>query len=145
MHREPSGVRRDFGKLEQRRLEAVELLRQGIQQAEVWQVGVHRHSLMHWTEELKQGGKRALAKPAVGCACMPRICDASRRVLKRGPEALGYETGRWTHGGTRIWSSGNAGSTTIPPTRGGSCGSINESQSTDAANQIQLVCRIVNV
>ena len=59
----PAGVRRDFDKLEQRRLEAVDLLRQGIHQAEVArQVGAHRQSVNRWARQLEQGGKRALRK-----------------------------------------------------------------------------------
>jgi transposase len=59
----PAGVRRDFEKLEQRRLEAAELLRQGIHQAAVARrVGVHRQSVSRWAQELEQGGKRALRK-----------------------------------------------------------------------------------
>jgi hypothetical protein len=39
----PAGVRRDFEELEQRRLQAAQLLREGVHQAEVArQVGVHR-------------------------------------------------------------------------------------------------------
>jgi hypothetical protein len=42
----PAGVRRDFVKLEQRRREAAELLRQGVHQAEVARrVGAHRQSV----------------------------------------------------------------------------------------------------
>jgi len=96
----PAGVRRDFEQLEQRRLEAAELLRQGIHQAEVArQVGVHRQSVSRWAKELKQGGKRALRK--AGCAGRrPRLhAEDLRRIekgLKRGPEVLGYETSLWT-------------------------------------------------
>ena len=96
----PAGVRRDFEKLEQRRLEAAELLRHGIHQAEVARrVGVHRQSVSRWALELQQGGKRALRKagragrrPGLGPEDLRRI----EKGLKRGPEALGYESGLWT-------------------------------------------------
>ena len=96
----PAGVRRDFEKLEQRRLEAAELLRQGIHQAEVArQVGVHRQSVSRWAQELEHGGKRALGK-AGRAGRRPRLHPEDlRRIkkgLKRGPEALGYETNLWT-------------------------------------------------
>ena len=96
----PAGVRRDFEKLEQRRLEAAELLRQGVHQAEVArQVGVHRQSVSRWALELEQGGKRALRK-AGRVGRRPRLHPQDlRRIekgLKRGPEALGYETSLWT-------------------------------------------------
>ena len=95
-----AGVRRDFEKLEQRRLEAAKLLRQGIHQAEVARrVGVHRQSVCRWAQELKQGGKRALHK-AGHVGRRPRLHPEDlRRIekgLKRGPEALGYETSLWT-------------------------------------------------
>lgn len=96
----PAGVRRDFEKLEQRRLMAAELLRKGVHQAEVArQVGVHRQSVSRWAEELRQGGKRALRK-AGRAGRRPRLRPEDLRriekALKRGPEALGYETGLWT-------------------------------------------------
>jgi transposase len=96
----PAGVRRDFEKLEQRRLEAAELLRQGVHQAEVARrVGVHRQSVSRWAQELKQGGKRALRK-AGRAGRRPRLHPEDlRRIekgLKRGPEALGYENSLWT-------------------------------------------------
>src|SRR5262244_3722791 len=96
----PAGVRRDFEKLEQRRLEAAELLRQGFHQAEVARrVGVHRQSVSRWAEELERGGKRALRK-AGRAGRRPHLhAEDLRRIekgLKRGPEALGYETSLWT-------------------------------------------------
>jgi transposase len=52
-----------------------------------------------WVEELKHGGKRALRK-AGRAGRRPRLRrEDLRRVekaLKRGPEALGFETGLWT-------------------------------------------------
>ena len=96
----PAGVRRDFEKLEQRRLEAADLLRQGVHQAEVARrVGVHRQSVGRWAAELKRGGRRALRK-AGRAGRPPRLRPEDlRRIekgLKRGPEGLGYETGLWT-------------------------------------------------
>src|SRR5215467_11830244 len=96
----PAGVQRDFGKLEQRRLEAGDLLRQGVYQAEVARrVGVHRQSVGRWAQQLEQGGKRALRK-AGRAGRKPRLRPEDlRRIergLKRGPEALGYETSLWT-------------------------------------------------
>lgn len=96
----PAGVRRDFQKLEDRRLVAARLLRQGVPQAEVArQVGVHRQSVSRWDKQLNQGGVRALKKagragrkPRLNARDLQRI----ERGLKRGPEALGYETTLWT-------------------------------------------------
>jgi transposase len=96
----PAGVRRNFTKLEQRRLQAADLLRQGVHQAEVARrVGVHRQSVSRWAEQLEQGGKRAL-RQAGRAGRRPRLRPQDlRRIecgLKRGPEALGYGTSLWT-------------------------------------------------
>ncbi|MDQ2711894.1 MAG: winged helix-turn-helix domain-containing protein [Acidobacteriota bacterium] len=95
-----AGVRRDFERLEQRRREAAKLLRRGVQQAEVARrVGAHRQSVGRWAEQLKQGGLRALKRAGrTGRKARLRPEDLRRieRGLKRGPEALGYESGLWT-------------------------------------------------
>ena len=96
----PKGLRRDFDKLEERRLLGACLLRQGVPQAEVArQVGVHRQSVSRWAQQLEQGGRRALRK-AGRAGRKPRLNAADlRRIeqgLRRGPEALGYETSLWT-------------------------------------------------
>ncbi len=96
----PAGVRRNFDKLERRRLDAVDLLRQGIHQAEVARrVGAHRQSVNRWARQLEQGGKRALRK-AGRAGRKPRLtAEDLRRIengLKRGPQALGFETAWWT-------------------------------------------------
>jgi transposase len=96
----PAGVRRDFEELEQRRLQAAKLLREGVPQAEVArQVGVHRQSVSRWDQQLQEGGLRALRK-AGRAGRKPRLRPEDlRRIergLKRGSEALGYETSLWT-------------------------------------------------
>jgi len=96
----PAGVRRDFQKLEERRLLGARLLRQGVRPAEVArQVGVHRQSVSRWAEQLKQGGVRALKEAGhAGRKARLRPEDLRRieRGLKRGAQALGYETSLWT-------------------------------------------------
>ncbi len=96
----PAGVRRDFQKLEERRLLGARLLRQGMHPAEVArQVGVHRQSVSRWEGQLKQGGLRALKQAGrAGRKARLRPQDLGRieRGLKRGPQALGYETSLWT-------------------------------------------------
>jgi transposase len=96
----PKGVQRDFQKLEQRRFLAARLLQQGVLQAEVArQVGVHRQSVGRWAQQLAGGGRRSLKK-AGRAGRKPRLKAADlRRIergLKRGPQALGYETDLWT-------------------------------------------------
>lgn len=96
----PAGVGRDFKALEQRRMQAARLLKQGVHQAEVArQVGVHRQSVSRWAAEVDQKGRRGLRlagragrKPRLSTAELKKI----ERGLKRGPQALGYETALWT-------------------------------------------------
>ena len=69
-------------------------------QAEVARrVGVHRQSVGRWAQQLAEGGRRALKK-AGRAGRKPRLKTADlRRIehgLKRGPQALGYETNLWT-------------------------------------------------
>ena len=96
----PAGVRRDFVALEQRRRRAARLLAKGLNQSEVArQVGVHRQSVSRWARQWEREGRRGLKRagragrqPRLGARELERIA----RALKRGPEALGYETGLWT-------------------------------------------------
>lgn len=96
----PAGVRRDFVGLEQRRLEAAKLLREGVPQAEVARrVDAHRQSVSRWAKQLGDGGVRALKRAGrAGRKARLRPEDLRRieRGLKRGPQALGYESGLWT-------------------------------------------------
>ena len=96
----PAGVRRNFEALEQRRMEAARLLQKGYSQSEVARrVGAHRQSVSQWARQLQQGGRRALKK-AGRAGRKPRLSaqDLRRieRGLRRGPQALGYETNLWT-------------------------------------------------
>jgi len=101
----PAGVRRDFEGLEERRMEAARLLKQGVSQSEVARrLGVHRQSVIRWARQLERSGVRGLRragragrKPKLGAAQLQRI----EQGLKRGPEALGYTTGLWTAGRVR--------------------------------------------
>jgi transposase len=96
----PAGVRRDFTALERRRMQAARLLEKGYRQSEVARrVGAHRQSVSQWAAELQEKGRaglkkagRAGRKPRLSAEDMGKI----ERGLKRGPEALGYETGLWT-------------------------------------------------
>ena len=96
----PAGVRRDFEALEERRMEAARLLRQGVSQSEVARrLGVHRQSVIRWGRQLAQSGRAGL-KQAGRAGRKPRLSGAQlkqiERALKRGPEALGYASGLWT-------------------------------------------------
>ena len=96
----PAGVRRDFEGLERRRMEAADLLRRGVAEAEVARrVGVHRQSVNRWAMQLAESGRRGLRK-AGRAGRKSRLSDGDRRRiekgLKRGSEGLGYEAGLWT-------------------------------------------------
>lgn len=96
----PAGVRRDFKALEQRRLQAARLLKQGLHEAEVARrVGVHRQSVNRWARQLAEAGRAGLR--AAGRAGRPsKLTDADRArlrdALKTGPKAVGYDTELWT-------------------------------------------------
>ena len=96
----PAGVRRDFAALEERRMEAARLLREGLSQSEVARrVGVHRQSVSRWACELEQQGLRGLRK-AKRTGRPPKLSPTQlrdiERALKRGPEGFGFTTGLWT-------------------------------------------------
>src|SRR5713226_1843218 len=94
------GVKRDFDALEARRLCAARLFKQGESQAEVARaLGVHRQTVHRWAKRVEREGRAAL-KQAGRAGRKPRLSAVElRRIeqeLKRGPEALGYETSLWT-------------------------------------------------
>ena len=96
----PAGVRRDFQALERRRMQAARLLEKGYSQSEVARrVGAHRQSVSQWAAELQEKGRAGLKK-AGRAGRKPRLSTEDlakiEQALKRGPEALGYETGLWT-------------------------------------------------
>ena len=96
----PAGVKRNFDVLESRRMQAARLLKKGIHEAEVARrVGVHRQSVNRWARQLSESGISGLKK-AGRAGRKARLSEEAliriREALKRGPEALGYETGLWT-------------------------------------------------
>ena len=96
----PAGLKRNFDALEKRRMQAARLLKKGIHEAEVARRGgVHRQSVNRWARQLNESGISGLKK-ADRAGRKPRLSEADleriRKALKRGPEALGYETSLWT-------------------------------------------------
>ena len=96
----PAGLKRNFDALEKRRMQAARLLKKGVPEAEVARrVGVHRQSVNRWARQLNESGISGLKK-AGRAGRKPRLSEADleriRKALKRGPEALGYETSLWT-------------------------------------------------
>ena len=96
----PAGVKRDFEGLERRRMAAAKLLQQGVSQAEVARrLGVHRQSVIRWVRELRKSGRAGLKQAGrAGRKAKLSAPDlhAIEQGLKRGPQALGYETALWT-------------------------------------------------
>lgn len=96
----PVGVRRDFEALEKRRFEAIGLMRKGMGHSEIARrVKVVRQTVARWARQYRERGKEALKKagragrkPLLGAQDRQRL----RKLLLKGPEALGYETPLWT-------------------------------------------------
>ena len=81
-------------------MEAGRLLKRGLSEAEVARrVGVHRQSVNRWAWQLAESGRAGL-KQAGRAGRKPRLSPADLKKieggLKRGPEALGYDTSLWT-------------------------------------------------
>jgi transposase len=96
----PRGVRRDFDRLEQRRLAAVGLFREGLNNSEIGRrLGVCNQTVSRWRKvhrerglgALRQAG-RAGRKPLLGAADEERLVG----LLLEGPQSHGYPTPLWT-------------------------------------------------
>jgi transposase len=91
--------KRDFKALEQRRLKAVKLLKQGASQAEVARrLEVSRESVSRWAAECEANGKEALKRKRLG---RPAHLDERQRrelvqALVQGAMANGFPTELWT-------------------------------------------------
>jgi transposase len=96
----PAGMRPDFDALERRRMQAIKLLRQGLNQSEVARrVKVCSQTVSRWNQALSEQGEAALKK-AGRAGRKPKLAATQwqhlEELLLRGPEALGYETPLWT-------------------------------------------------
>jgi len=81
-------------------MRAASLLAKGLSQSEVARrVGAHRQSVSKWAAELEAKGRAGL-KQAGRAGRKPRLSAKQisqiEQGLKRGPQALGYETSLWT-------------------------------------------------
>jgi transposase len=93
-------VKRDFEALEKRRFEAMRLLKQRLNQAEVaGRLHVARQTVSRWVKQQAAEGKsglkkagRAGRKPQLSAIDLARL----RKLLVKGPEGLGYQTPLWT-------------------------------------------------
>jgi transposase len=92
--------RRDFAGMEQRRLAAASLFKQGVAKAEVSrQLKVSRQAVGVWFAAWKQGGKKKLA--AAGRAGRkPRLTSSQLKkveaALLKGPRANGLDADLWS-------------------------------------------------
>jgi transposase len=96
----PRGMRRDRAALEQRRMQAAQLLEQGHSEAEVARrLGVHRQSVNRWVKALGMRGRNGLRR-ATRAGRRPKLSDGDlaglEQYLKQAPEQFGYSTGPWT-------------------------------------------------
>jgi transposase len=96
----PRGVRRDFQALEKRRLAAVKLFGEELNNSEIGRrLKVCNQTVSRWRKQYLAGGKPALhkagragRKPLLSSTDQHRLVD----LLKQGPERLGYQTPLWT-------------------------------------------------
>ncbi len=96
----PRGVRRDFEALEERRLEAVKLFRQELNNSEIGRrLQVCNQTVSRWRKQMEAGGA-AVLKAAGRAGRKPRLDEKQKRKLVEhllaGPERLGYHTPLWT-------------------------------------------------
>lgn len=96
----PKGVARDFEALEARRLTALRLMREGLNNSEIGrQLGVVNQTVSRWRKEYAEGGRKAL-EMAGRAGRKPGLEPKQRKQLVAklvlGPERLGYETPLWT-------------------------------------------------
>ena len=93
----PAGVRRDFSALEKRRFEAIRLLDEGLNQADIAQrLKVSRSTVVRWVSQYRRQGREALRKAGRRPRLSPQDRQRLKGLLVRGPEAVGYETPLWT-------------------------------------------------
>lgn len=94
------GVKRDFDRLQQRRFRAAKLFARGLSKAEVSRrLGVSAQSAGRWHALWQTRGIAGLRK-AGRAGRKPRLVSSQLReievTLRRGPQALGYDTPLWT-------------------------------------------------
>ncbi len=101
----PRGVRRDFQALEKRRLAAVKWFGEELNNSEIGRrLKVCNQTVSRWRKQYLAGGKSALQKAGrAGRKPLLNSDDQQRlvKLLKQGPEQLGYETPLWTSGTRR--------------------------------------------
>ena len=93
--------KRDFDKLEQRRIAGAKLLKQGLSQAEVARrLNVSRESVRRWKNQIQAHGSIQALKKA-GRAGRKSKLDQTQigklnAILRAGPAKAGFPSGPWT-------------------------------------------------
>ncbi len=96
----PRGVRRDFQALEKRRLSAVKLFAEGLNNSEIGRrLKVCNQTVSRWRKQLTAGGV-AVLQAAGRAGRKPGLSPDQKQELAAhllaGPQRLGYETPLWT-------------------------------------------------
>ena len=91
--------KRDYERMEQRRMQGARLLEEGVSQAEVARrLGVKRQSVHQWAKVMAAKGEKGLARVSTGRK--PRLNEVQlaqlAEHLQTGPQAHGYATALWT-------------------------------------------------
>jgi transposase len=91
--------KRDYERMEQRRLQGARLLEKGVSQAEVARrLGVKRQSVHQWAKVMAAKGEKGLVRVPTGRK--PRLNEVQlaqlAEHLQNGPQAHGYSTALWT-------------------------------------------------
>jgi transposase len=95
-----AGTRTDREGEEARRLQAIDMLLEGMSQVDVAEdLGVHHHTVSHWMAIYRAKGKPGLRWS--GREGRPALLDDGKReqlkkILVRGPSSYGYSIGLWT-------------------------------------------------
>ena len=91
--------KRDYQRMEERRLKGARLLAEGVSQAEVArQLGVKRQSVHEWAKVMAAQGEKGLArvptgrKPRLNAVQLAQLAEH----LQNGPQAHGHATALWT-------------------------------------------------
>jgi transposase len=93
--------KRDFDKLERRRMQAAKLLKRGFSQAEVARkLKVSRESVRRWSNRIATHGSVKGLKKTQQPGRNPKLEPSALRrliaILKAGPRKAGFSTGPWT-------------------------------------------------
>lgn len=94
------GIAIDFKARESIRFKAIELIEEGLNQAQVArQLGVVRQTVSRWVKEKKEGGIDALTESPIHGKKSKMTAEQKielERIILKGPKASGYAIDLWT-------------------------------------------------